>query len=45
MEQLYGLHINKHEHGGTGTPIEISDISQAEKARVIAAALAEVVND
>ena len=45
MAKLHGLDINKHEHGGTGSPIEISDISQAEKARVIAAALAEVVND
>ena len=45
MAKLHELNINKYEHGLTGTPIEISDISQAEKARVIAAALAEVVND
>ena len=44
MAKLHGLDVNKHEHGGSGKPIEVNDISQAEKARVIAAALAEAVN-
>ena len=45
MVKLHGLDINKHEHCDSGTPIEVSDISQAEKSRVIAAALAKVVNE
>ena len=45
MAKLHELNINKYEHGVTGTPIEIPDISQAEKARVISTALAEVVNE
>ena len=44
MAKLHGLDVNKHEHRGSGKPIEVNDISQAEKARVIAAALAEAVN-